>query len=102
MERDFPKIKALRFHGSGMGEFPVAGASHGNSQMLARAILHEDSFPIKALIGNRFEPLQSIPAATNTRKALDKLDLILTIDLNFSELAGIPSYFAGIHLPGMA
>ena len=47
-------------------KFPIADASHGNPQMLAHAILNEDPYPIKALIVNRFEPLQSIPAAATT------------------------------------
>jgi len=78
-----------------MTSFPIADASHGNPQMLAHAILNEDPYPIKALIVNRFEPLQSIAAAATTRKALDKLDLIVAIDVNFSEIA----WYADVILP---
>ena len=95
VDQDFPKIKAPRFDGSGQEKFPIADASHGNPQMLAHAILNEDPYPIKALIVNRFEPLQSIPAAATTRKALDKLDLIVTIDVNFSEIA----WYSDVILP---
>jgi thiosulfate reductase/polysulfide reductase chain A len=95
VEQDFPKIKAPRFDGSGQEKFPIADASHGNPQMLPHAILNEDPYPIKALIINRFEPLQSIPAAATTRKALDKLDLIVTIDVNFSEIA----WYSDVILP---
>jgi len=95
VEQEFPKIKAPRFDGSGHEQFPIADASHGNPQMLAHAILNEDPYPIKALIANRFEPLQSIPAAATTRKALDKLDLIVAIDINFSEIA----WYADVILP---
>ena len=95
VEQEFPKIKAPRFDGSGQDQFPIADASHGNPQMLAHAILNEDPYPIKALIVNRFEPLQSIPAAATTRKALDKLDLIVAIDVNFSEIA----WYADVILP---
>ncbi len=95
VDQDFPKIKAPRFDGSGHEKFPIADASHGNPQMLAHAILNEDPYPIKALIVNRFEPLQSIPAAATTRKALDKLDLIVTIDVNFSEIA----WYSDVILP---
>jgi thiosulfate reductase / polysulfide reductase chain A len=87
VEQEFPKIKAPRFDGSGLDKFPIADASHGNPQMLAHAVLHEDPYPIKALIVNRFEPLQSIPDAVTTRQALDKLDLIVAMDVNFSEIA---------------
>jgi thiosulfate reductase/polysulfide reductase chain A len=86
-DQDFPKIKAPRFDGSGQDRFPIADASHGNPQMLPHAILNEDPYPIKALIINRFDPLQSIPASATTKKALDRLDLIVTIDINFSEIA---------------
>ncbi|OGR31017.1 MAG: molybdopterin oxidoreductase [Desulfobacca sp. RBG_16_60_12] len=94
-EQELPKVKAPRFDGSGHDKFPIADASHGNPQMLAHAILNEDPYPIKALIANRFEPLQSIPAAATTRKALDKLDLIVTIDINFSEIA----WYSDVILP---
>ena len=95
VDQEFPKIKVPRFDGSGKDKFPVADASHGNPQMLAHAILKEDPYPIKALIINRFEPLQSIPDAANTRRALDKLDLIVAIDVNFSEIA----WYADVILP---
>ncbi len=95
VEQEFPKIKAARFDGSGGAKFPLADASHGNPQMLAQAILNEDPYPIKAAIFNRFEPLQSIPDAAATRKALDKLDLIVAIDVNFSEIA----WYADVILP---
>jgi thiosulfate reductase / polysulfide reductase chain A len=95
VDQEFPKIKVPRFDGSGKDKFPVADASHGNPQMLAHAILKEDPYPIKALIVNRFEPLQSIPDAATTRQALDKLDLIVAIDVNFSEIA----WYADVILP---
>jgi thiosulfate reductase/polysulfide reductase chain A len=47
------------------------------------------------LISNRFEPLQSIADTTTTRKALDKLDLIVSIDINYSEIA----WYADVVLP---
>jgi thiosulfate reductase/polysulfide reductase chain A len=87
VDQDFPKITEPRFDGSGKSKFPIADASHGNPQMLAHAILNEDPYPIKALIANRFEPLQSIPDSGATRKALDKLDLIVAIDVNNNDFA---------------
>ena len=95
VEQEFPKITAPRFDGSGGAKFPLADASHGNPQMLAPAILNEDPYPIKAAIFNRFEPLQSLPDAAATRKAMDKLDLIVAIDANFSEIA----WYADVLLP---
>ncbi len=95
VDQEFPKIKAPRFDGSGADKFPIADSSHGNPQMLAHAILNEDPYPVKALIANRFEPLQSIPDAAATRQALDKLDLIVAIDVNYSEFA----WYADVILP---
>lgn len=86
-QEGLPKVTAPRFDGSGGTVFPIADATHGNPQRLAHAILHEDPYPIKALIANRFEPLQSIPDSSQLRRALDKLDLIVTVDVNFSEIA---------------
>jgi thiosulfate reductase/polysulfide reductase chain A len=95
VDQDLPKPADLRFDGSGKNRFPLTDATHGNPQMLAHAILNEDPYPIKALIANRFEPLQSIPDSTATRKALDKLDLIVALDVNYSEFA----WYADVILP---
>ena len=63
--------------------------------MLPHAILNEDPYPIKALIAYRFDPLGSIPDTELTKKALDKLDLIVTIDINYSDIA----WYADVILP---
>jgi len=95
VSQEFPKISAPRFDGSGATQFPIADSSHGNPQMLAHAILKEDPYPIKALIVNRFEPLQSLPDSATVREALDKLDLIVDIDVNYSEIG----WYADVLLP---
>jgi thiosulfate reductase/polysulfide reductase chain A len=95
VSQEFPKISAPRFDGSGREAFPLADASHGNPQMLAQAIESEDPYPLKALIANRFEPLQSIADSAATRRALNKLDLIVAIDVNYSEIA----WYADVILP---
>jgi thiosulfate reductase/polysulfide reductase chain A len=63
--------------------------------MLAPAILNEDPYPIKALIANRFDPLQSIPDTNQMKAALQKLDLIVAIDINYSDIA----WYADVILP---
>jgi thiosulfate reductase / polysulfide reductase chain A len=93
--QEFPKIDTPRFDGSGGNGFPITDSSHGNAQMLPHAILNEPPYPIKALIVNRFEPLQSIPDAAGVRRALDKLDLIVDIDVNYSEIA----WYSDVILP---
>ncbi len=95
VNQEFPKITAPRFDGSGGSVFPVADASHGNPQQLAAAILTEKPYPLKAAIFNRFEPLQSIADSGALRQALDKLDLIVAIDINYSEIA----WYADVILP---
>ena len=95
VSQEFPKIDQPRFDGSGGAAFPITDSSHGNAQTLAQAILNQEPYPIKAAIINRFEPLQSIADSNNVRRALDKLDLLVAIDVNFSEIA----WFADVILP---
>jgi thiosulfate reductase/polysulfide reductase chain A len=95
VSQEFPKVTAPRFDGSGGTVFPVADGSHGNPQQLAKAILSQDPYPIKAAIFNRIEPLQSIADAGTMRRALDNLDLIVAIDVNYSEIA----WYADVILP---
>ena len=68
---------------------------HGVPQMLPLAILNEDPYPDQGLIANRFDPLMSIPDTNLTKKALEKLDLIVAIDINFSDIA----WYADVILP---
>jgi thiosulfate reductase / polysulfide reductase chain A len=94
-QADLPKTAAERFDGAGGSRFPIADPAHGVAAMLPTAILQEDPYPIKALIANRFDPLLSIPDYNQTRKAFDKLDLIVAIEVNFSETA----WYADVILP---
>ncbi len=93
--QEFPKISQPRFDGAGGAAFPIINAFHGDVQQLARAILDQDPYPIKALIANRFDPLTSIPDAAATRRALDQLDLVVALEANFSETA----WYADVILP---
>jgi thiosulfate reductase/polysulfide reductase chain A len=86
-EQKFPAIKAPRADKVGTKDFPLPDPDHGVPQMLPQAILNEDPYPIKALLVYRFEPLMSMPDSNLTKKALDKLDLIVTIDINYSDIA---------------
>ena len=94
-EQKFPKIEVPRFDKVGTPDFPLPDPDHGVPQMLPHAILNEDPYPIKALIDFRFDPLMSIPDTNLTRKALDKLDLIVTIDINYSDIA----WYSDVILP---
>jgi len=94
-EQTFPEIRGPRFDKVGTPDFPLPDPSHGVGQMLPRAILDDDPYPIKALIAYRFDPIMSIPDSNMTKKALDKLDLIVTIDVNYSDVA----WYSDVILP---
>lgn len=94
-QEGFPKIKVPRFDKAGTPDFPLPDPDHGVGQILPYAILNEDPYPIKALIAYRFDPLMSIPDTNQTKKALDKLDLILAIDINYSDIA----WYSDVILP---
>lgn len=94
-EQEFPKLDLLRFDKVGTPDFPLPDPNHGVPQILPHAILKEDPYPIKALIAYRFDPLGSIPDTGLTKKALDKLDLIVTIDINYSDIA----WYSDVVLP---
>jgi thiosulfate reductase/polysulfide reductase chain A len=94
-DQKFPKIDTPRFDKVGTPDFPLPDPAHGVGQMLPFAILNEDPYPIKALIAYRFDPLMSIPDQKMVEKALDKLDLIVAIDINYSDIA----WYADVVLP---
>ncbi len=94
-QKGFPKIDKPRFDKVGTKELPLPDGSHGVPQMLPQAILQEDPYPLKALIAYRFDPLMSIPDRALTKKALDALDLIVAIDINYSDIA----WYADVILP---
>jgi len=94
-EQEFPKFDHARFDKVGTPEFPLPDPNHGVPQILPHAILKEDPYPIKALIAYRFDPLGSIPDTGLTKKALDKLDLLVTIDINHSDIA----WYSDVVLP---
>jgi thiosulfate reductase/polysulfide reductase chain A len=86
-EGTFPKNQILRFDGVGTGKFPIVDPVHGVAQMFPLAVLKEDPYPIKAFFCYRFEPFHSFPDQSLTKRAFEKLDLIVAIDVNYSETA---------------
>jgi thiosulfate reductase/polysulfide reductase chain A len=94
-EQEFPKIDVPRFDKVGTPDFPLPDPNHGVGQMLPDAILNEDPYPIKALIAFRFDPIGSIADANRTIEALKKLDLIVAIEINYSNIA----WYADVILP---
>ncbi len=94
-DQTLPKVEAVRFDKVGTPDFPLPDPAHGVPQVLTEAILKESPYPIKAMIINRFDPLKSIPDTNGMKKALEKLDLIVTIDINMSDIA----WYSDVILP---
>ena len=94
-DQSLPKTEGPRADGVGGKDLPLPDASHGVPQTLIDAILTEKPYPVKALIINRFDALKSIPDTNKTKKAFDNLDLIVSIDVNFSDSA----WYADVVLP---
>ena len=95
VEQEFPKITKPRFDKVGTPDFPLPDPAHGVPHRLPYAIMNADPYPIKALFNYRFEPLMSIADTELTRKALDQLELIVTIDINYSDIA----WYSDVILP---
>ncbi len=84
-DQKFPEMEETgRFDGCGeKGKFPIVDKAHGVGSMLPHAILNEDPYPIKVLFAFRFDPLYSSPNYQQSLKALQKLDFIVSSDINF-------------------
>jgi thiosulfate reductase / polysulfide reductase chain A len=94
-DQELPKNPEPRADRVGSKQFPLPDPSHGVAQALIDAILTEEPYPVKALIINRFDALKSIPDTNRTKEAFKNLDLIVCIDINFSDSA----WFADVILP---
>ena len=67
----------------------------GLLHLLYPALLSEDPYPVKAYIVFRHDPVLSLPDPEEQKKALDKLDLLVAIDNNYSETG----WYADVLLP---
>ncbi len=94
-DQELPKVEAPRADMVGSSDFPLPDPAHGVPQTLIDAILTEKPYPVKALIINRFDALKSIPDTHRTKEAFDNLDLIVSIDVNFSDSA----WYSDVVLP---
>jgi thiosulfate reductase/polysulfide reductase chain A len=89
-----PKIQEERFDGAGT-KYPHLGAQWGLAQKLPEAIEMEIPYPIKAYIVMRHDPLASLPDPEVFKKAFHKLDILVSIDVNYSETG----WFSDVILP---
>ncbi|MFH0824703.1 MAG: molybdopterin-dependent oxidoreductase [Pseudomonadota bacterium] len=83
-----PKVDKKRFDGVGW-KYKHLSADYGMAQMLPHAILNEDPYPVKAYINYRFDPLSSFPDPEAFAEGLKKLDLLVSIDVNYSHIGWI-------------
>jgi thiosulfate reductase/polysulfide reductase chain A len=67
----------------------------GHIVNLFKAIKTGKPYPIKALFTYRYDPLASLPDPEEHKKILDNLDLIVSIELHFSETA----WYSDVILP---
>ena len=93
--QDLPKVTEERCDGSGTTRLPTPDPNHGVVQLLPKAILEEDPYPVKALTVWRHNPMLSIPDYETNKRAFNALDFIVTIDIQFSETA----WYSDVILP---
>lgn len=65
----------------------MAGKSMGTGHIvnLYKAIRTGQPYPIKAFFAYRYDPMASLPDPETQKKVLDNLDLLVSIDVNYSE-----------------
>jgi anaerobic selenocysteine-containing dehydrogenase len=95
----FPRLGSLHIP---VEEDPIGAAQHplfyrlwgrqspyGQTMYLADAILDQKPYPIKALIVTGGNPALTLPDSNKIKRALEKLDLLVVIDLFMTETAEI-------------
>ncbi len=93
----FPRLGSLHIEVDeepiGAGEHPLfyrlwgREAPYGQTMYLADAILDEKPYPIKSLIVTGGNPLITLPDSKRIKQALEKLELLVVIDLFMTETA---------------
>ena len=67
----------------------------GHLVNLYKAIKTGEPYPVKAFIAYRFDPIAAFPDTDEQRRVLDNLDLLVAIDVNYSDTA----WYADVILP---
>jgi len=89
-----PKPEEKRVDGCGW-KYKHFEAGPGLLHLMYPKIGNKDPYPIKAYIAFRHDPLLALPDPEAQKKAFDKLDLLISIDANYSETA----WYADVLLP---
>jgi thiosulfate reductase/polysulfide reductase chain A len=90
----FPQPKRPRADGAGT-RFPLASEEQGVTNGLVDATVSGEPYPIKAWIVYGQNVLESIPQRSRTLEAIDKLDLMVVVDVLPME----QTYYADLVLP---
>ncbi|MCG6878311.1 MAG: molybdopterin-dependent oxidoreductase [Deltaproteobacteria bacterium] len=94
LEERVPKIDAERVDQIGT-KFKHWDKGPGLLHLLFPALLSGEPYQVGAYFVYRHDPLSSLPDPDAIQKALDKLDLLVSIDVNYSETA----WYADVILP---
>ena len=89
-----PEVREERVDGAG-GTMPHIDPAAGLVHRLFAAIESGEPYPVSAYIAYRHDPLTSMPDPAAVKRALDKLDLLVAIDVNWSETA----WYSDVILP---
>jgi thiosulfate reductase/polysulfide reductase chain A len=89
-----PKPEEKRVDGCGW-KYKQFEAGPGLMHLFYEALLSGEPYPVKAYIVYRHDPLLSLPDPEAQKKALDKLDLLVSIEANYSETA----WYSDVILP---
>ncbi len=91
---DIPKVEEKRADGCGW-KYKRFDGGPGLLQLMYEAVDTEDPYPIKAYFVVRHDPLLALPDPEEQKRILNKMDLIVVVDVNYSETFG----FADVVLP---
>ena len=81
-----PKITAARWDGAGGEKWPLAKGM-GLIHTLPEHILSGQPYPIKALFISHLNPVRSCPDTKQFLQAMEKLELIVAVDIQMSDTA---------------
>ncbi len=86
LSANMPKVTEKRADGAGW-RYPAIDAGAGLVHRMLAAMESGDPYRVGAYIVYRHDPLVSVPDTEAVKRTLDKLDLLVSIDVNYSETA---------------
>ena len=89
-----PAVKEERADGCGT-RYPYFDTSGGMLHLAYETVDKADPYPVKAYFIHRHNPLIALPDPVEQRRIFDKLDLIVSVDVNYSDSA----WYADVILP---